>query len=409
MAFAPLAAWSAEELLAPTDQVVFVRSGDLWSVAGDGRGLRQLTHSPGREVRPMASPDGQAIAYEVYDSDRADYSLWTMSPDGGAVQVVVEGARYAAWSPDGGRLLFAMQRRSSFDIFMANRRGEELFRLLETPEQEYFPCWSPDGGEIAFVRQIRENNQARESIVVRSALGEERELVSLVGRSISSLSWAPSAKLLFSARERAGSGIDQLYLLAPDAEKPQPVTEGPETATQAAWTPLGGLVYVAARRGQPRLRLRGPDGEDQALAFSLDGDSEPTVLPGPSRRAPQIYVLGRRSYYLPAPRLVDGDVLIPAGDLATQLGLSMSVTDEKVHLTSPRLTVLVDAVAGNVTVNTAVGPQTSALVPPPATVAKVVMMPLGALAKVFGLTAEWQPDERVLRIGGAQAAKPAAP
>ncbi|NUQ02031.1 MAG: PD40 domain-containing protein [Armatimonadetes bacterium] len=214
----PLAAQdSPPAALAADDQVVFVRKGDLWSVRGDGSGLRQITRAAVQELRPVASPDGSLIAYEVYDADRGDFGLWTCTPEGGDPTQIIERARNVSWSPDGGRLLFAMQRRSRLDIWMANRQGTDLVRITNTPEQDYLPVWSPAGDRVAFVRELHEGGRTRYAIVVRSADGNEQEVTSLLGRNIASLSWAPSESLLYSARGEAPNEPERLYRLAADA------------------------------------------------------------------------------------------------------------------------------------------------------------------------------------------------
>ncbi len=385
-------------VLAPDDAVVFVRQGDLWSVRGDGEGLRQITRTADRELRPAASPDGTTIAYEVYDTQRAEYGIWTCTSEGSAATSLQPNGRNPSWSPDGGRLLFAMQRRSSLDIWLCNRKGTDLVRLTETREQEYLPVWSPDGDRIAFVREISEGGPTRYAIVVRDGAGQEQELFALPSRNITGLCWAPAPTLLFTAKSEGVEPVERIYRLDPAAGgQPQELTSGLDPAILPVWAPLGnGFVYAETRRNQPRLMVRGLDGQGQSLPGATDGDSEPTIVPGPARRLPQIYVLGRRSFYLPVARLVGEDVLVPAPDLAKQLGLKIAVDGGTVMLSSPKDTF---QIAGDGTV-TAEGAADRKIEPAPGLLAGVVMLPLRATAALYGFTSEYQPQTRVLRIGG---------
>jgi len=145
-------------------------------------------------------PDGSAVVYEVYDTEKQDYDLWLVAVDGGSPRRLVERARNPAWSPDGGRLAFSMRRRGSLDLWLLNRDGEELMRVLDTPDNEYLPVWSPSGGALAFVREIREANRTRYELIVRAADGSETTVHSRLGQAITSLCWAPGSALLFTSR-----------------------------------------------------------------------------------------------------------------------------------------------------------------------------------------------------------------
>lgn len=393
-------------VLAPGDEVIFVRDGDLWAVRSDGEGLRQLTRTPQeREIRPMASPDGTAIAYESYDSDRGDYGIWSLPTSGGVPQLLIEAARQPCWSPDGGRLAFAMQRGGSLDIWLASRQGTDLIRVLNTPEQEYLPVWSPGGERLAFVREIAEGGRTRYVLTVRDALGQEEELVALLGRAISSLSWAPSGRILYSAPSEGAEPVQRVYMIDP-GHGPEELTSGLDGAQMPTWSPhANGFVYVESRHEQSRLMFRKLGGNATPVPGTQNGDVEPAVLPGPSTRAPQIYVLGQRSFYLPVPILRDDDVLIPAAELADQLGLFMKVEGDKLVFTNPDREITIDPAQRQAEVNTKVGQEIQPLVPGPELVAGVVMLPLKHVAALFGLHTEWQDEARILRIGGKQERK----
>ncbi|MCC7492595.1 MAG: PD40 domain-containing protein [Fimbriimonadaceae bacterium] len=390
--------------LAPDDLVIFVRQSDLWSVRGDGSGLRQLTRGADREVRPTVSPDGSLIAYEAYDLARSDYDVWTCTAEGGAATKVLTAARSPAWSPDGGRLLFASNRRGSLDIWMANRQGSDLVRVTASRDNEYLPAWSPAGDRIAFVRDIREGGQVRYVITVRNAAGVEDEVAQVLGRAVTSLSWSPHQELLFTARgEGLDNTIDRIYRVAADGGQVQELTSGQDPATMAIPTPGGaGFVYVETRRSQPRLLVRAWDGRPVTLPGTTDGDSEPTILPGPLRRVPTVWVLGRRSFYLPTPVLLEGDILVPFAELAKQLALQPVTEGDWLILPAPTRRVAINAATGEVKVDNG---DPEPLQPAPRMVANVPLVPLRAIAERLGLIVEWQERARLLRIGGRQPVK----
>jgi hypothetical protein len=141
-------------------------------------------------------------------------------------------------------------------------------------------------------------------------------------------------------------------------------------------------------------RLPGQPG--RSLPGTTKGDSEPTVVPAPRHRAVQVFVGGRRSYYLPVPLAVDGDVLLPAADLAKQLGLKVETTEGGMTLSRDDVTLRLLA-DGQVLK----GDEPLALSPAPQSTAEAVMVPARAVSGLFKLPAEWDAEKRVLRLGGS--------
>ena len=400
-----LPATAQDDVLAPDDQVAFVRSGDLWIVRGDGSGLRQLTRTSGvAEMKPVASPDGSAIAYEVYETQgaRPEYSVWVTTPDGLRSEPILSGAQNPAWSPDGGRLLFTSQRGGSLDIWLATRRGTDILRVLDTPENEYRPCWSPHGDRIAFIREVREGGQQRYLIVVRDPNGSEQEIVSFLGRRISTLSWAPSEQILFTAYRAGQQRSEALYTVDPGGSSPRELSSarGEETFGTWGYGPAG-YVYVEADNDRQQLMVRALDQPAQRVRNTQEGDSDPTVVPGPERRAPWIYIQGQRSFYLPTPLVRGKQVLLPLPDLARQLGWSPQVDEESetVVLTAQQQQVVVSGRTQTVEANGVRVP----LEPPLELVGGTRMVPIASLAEALGVRFEWRPETRILRVYGAEA------
>ncbi len=397
LAGAGLAAEPAATPLAADDSIVFVRDGDLHIVRADGLGVRRLTSTIDRESRPCGSPDGSAIAYEVYDSERSDYDVWLCSADGTAQTRLLPRARNPAWSPDAGRLLFAAQQRGTgLDIWLCNRHGQDLTRITNTVENDYLPCWSPDGTQLAFVREESAVGAKNYLLIRRDATGAEEELLRLADRRITSLVWSPQRDLLVGAREPGGN-LERLYRLDPaGARRLDELTTGPDEEIFGTWTfGLPGLLYVERRGASLRIAQRPLGGAAQSIAGVADGDSEPALLPGPSRRVAQVFVFGRRSFYLPAPILLDGEVLIPAPDLAAQLGLRMEPEPNRITLRREGKTVILDLLTNEVIS----GEETRLLGINCEEVGGVRMLPLRAVAEEFGLRSDWREESRILRVG----------
>ncbi len=85
----------------------------------DGSHVERLTRSPGRDVRPVWSPDGPRIAFtSVRDGDE---EIYVMNADGSYprnVTIHPDRDTDPAWHPDGRRLAFVSDRGGQSDIYM---------------------------------------------------------------------------------------------------------------------------------------------------------------------------------------------------------------------------------------------------------------------------------------------------
>ena len=70
------------------------------------------------------------------------------------------------WSPDKKQIVFLRGDKNSRDIFLMNRDGTDVRRLLESDGDESRVAWSPTGDAIAFIREWQDANLG----ISRSAL-----------------------------------------------------------------------------------------------------------------------------------------------------------------------------------------------------------------------------------------------
>ncbi len=396
----PAARAADEALLAPDDSVVVVRNNDIVLIGAGGKGARQLTTSPDRELGIAACPDGSAVVFEAFDTQRNEFAVYVVGTDGINPRRVVPVGHSPSWSPDGGRLLYTANVRGGYDVFMCNRNGGNTQRLTDTPGSELYPVWSPDGTRIAYLRDRTDGSQRSVLVVLRDALGKETELATLVGVQATRLAWSPGTDLLLSGRVTETNGTrDLLYQIKAEPSKAKALTEGLDSQSCGSWLSGGrGLLFNAVSRSTARPVVQPLGGASRNVPGTEAGDSEPCILPGPSTRAPQVFVSSRRSFYLPVAELVGDEVFLPLGELAKQLGWQIAPEGDLLKLTRGDTTLTLNPTDGTLTA----GETKTTLTPAPKMVAGALMAPARALAGPLAANCEWDGQARVLRLSNKE-------
>ncbi len=217
-------------------------AGDYFpSWAFDSQRINFLSARGGAEIEPaQVEPDGsnartlsilQAVS-TVFFEGRLDWDpQWSPSflawssvrdfnleiyvqglEDDDAQRLTDNPARdwYAAWSPDGERLLFSSDREGNENIYMINRDGSGLTQLTDHAADDLRPFWSADGTRIGFV--------------------SERDHMLL-------------------------DGVMDLFMMNTDGSGQEPLTDTWDSAP--AWSPDGSqAVFMSNRSGKWQLYLR---------------------------------------------------------------------------------------------------------------------------------------------------------
>ncbi|HVS52784.1 MAG TPA: biopolymer transporter Tol [Opitutaceae bacterium] len=115
--------------------------------------LKRVTNDRAFVLTPRWSPDGQRLLYtsffksgfpDIFQYDLRTYERTTFVSFRGTNQ----GARY---SPNGAQVAMVLSGEGSSEIYVGNAQGRQIARRnVGSSAVKASPCWSPDGGRIVF-------------------------------------------------------------------------------------------------------------------------------------------------------------------------------------------------------------------------------------------------------------------
>jgi TolB protein len=183
--------------------------GHLFVSASDGSGARDITPSGILDVQTAAwSPDGRRIGMSALAQGGTSSEIYVVAADGSGLRQLTHNDlpdRQPAWSPEGRRLAFASARTGLFQIYSMRADGTRQRRLTDQSEDCETPAWSPNGRwivascELGWWKLIR----------LRPDGSGERRLLRGYPLTESSPAFAPDGSLVFArgAKKAAGRGI----------------------------------------------------------------------------------------------------------------------------------------------------------------------------------------------------------
>jgi TolB protein len=183
--------------------------GRLFLTSATGAGGRDITPAGIVDVQGAAwSRDGRRIAISAIAAGDHDPEIFVVAADGTGLRQLTNNHlsdRQPTWSPDSRHLAFASARTGLFQIYSMRADGSRQRRLSHQVEDCETPAWSPNGRWIVFSCQLGYWKLVR----MRPDGSGERRLLPGYPLTETSPSWTPGGLIVFSrgASSARGRGI----------------------------------------------------------------------------------------------------------------------------------------------------------------------------------------------------------
>ena len=231
-------AWSADG-----SQLAFTRPGksdndDVFVMRADGKGQRNMTKTSPDDANPDWMPDGAKVTYDVSGTQ-----IFEARPDGTGMAPLVPGGYEGAWSPNGLQIAYTQTvEPSNAEIFVANRDGSGGHDVTNAPGyDDDSAAWSPDGTRIAFVRFFGGAGE----IYVMNADGSGQTNLTNSPANDGDPTWSPDGTKIAFTTNRGPTGDNEVFVMNADGSNAVDLTNSPANESDPDWQSIPGTPPVA--------------------------------------------------------------------------------------------------------------------------------------------------------------------
>jgi TolB protein len=205
--------------------------------------VRQITHDRAIAMTPRWAPDGERIIYtsffrsgfpDIFQIDLGGYQRTTFVSFKGTNS----GARF---SPDGRQVAMVLSGEGEPEIYVSNAQGRGVSRKTHSDTAKASPCWSPDGSRLIFAMQ------PGPQLYEMSASGGVPQRVSFGASGYcAEPDWSRAApnKVVFTMKV---GGNYQIGVLDLSSHQGAQVSKAPFDGIEPSWLPDGRHVVYSAR------------------------------------------------------------------------------------------------------------------------------------------------------------------
>jgi Tol biopolymer transport system component len=198
---------------------------NIWIMAADGTGNKQLSVNARNNVFPSVSPDGRYLVWVANHIGTGVDHIWRMDIDGGNPKQLtrVSGVWFPQYSPDGKWVVYESIRPEIdyHSLWKLPLDGGDPVQLTKKEQPSWVPVVSPDGKLIACNRLDQASGQWK--IAVIPFEGEQpTKIFDLPGPYTRQLRWTPDGRAV--AFIRTSGGVSNLWGQPIDGGPPRQLT-----------------------------------------------------------------------------------------------------------------------------------------------------------------------------------------
>ena len=221
----------------------------------DGANVRYLTAGDSSVVSPRYSPVTQDIAFMSQPSGQQP-RVQIINLETGSRRVVGEFEDMSSsprFSPDGRRLLIALQEGGNSNIYAVDLASKGTTRLTNSSAIDTSPSYSPDGNQVIF----ESDRGGKQQIYVMGADGSAPKRISFGEGAYSQPAWSPRGDLIAFTKQRPGGFA--IGVMKPDGSGERILTEGYHNEGPT-WAPNGQYLVL----------FRDPGGQSGGKLYMID-------------------------------------------------------------------------------------------------------------------------------------------
>jgi TolB protein len=206
--------------------------------------VKQVTHDRAIAMTPRWSPDGEKIIYtSFFKSGAPDIFVIDLATYQRTTFVSFKGTNSGAhFSPDGRQVAMVLSGEGEPEIYVSNAFGRGVSRRTHSDEVKASPCWSPDGSRLVFAME------PGPQLYVMPASGGQPQRVSYGTGSTycAEPDWSRTSpdKIAFTMRSQ---GSYQIGVLEVSKRQGKLVSKAPFDGIEPSWLPDGRHVVYTAR------------------------------------------------------------------------------------------------------------------------------------------------------------------
>ena len=227
------------------------RFKEVYTMSLDGQDLFRVTTNPTINIFPSFGGYGRDLLYTSYKTGApalylADLVKLRETRVRSSLGELIGGTL----TPDGERVVAAVERDGATNLYLLDRSGEMISPLTQGPSINVSPAVSADGQKLAFTS----DRSGAPQIYVMSLSGGPAKRITYQGDYNTNPAFSPIGDRI--AYQSRSHGMFDIYTISLSGGGPVNLTKGGMSSQHPCWSPDGRyIVFSGGREGSARLYL----------------------------------------------------------------------------------------------------------------------------------------------------------